>query len=522
MSLIKSLRQGNSALDEACEAISVACAGELMVDRAREEGEQAAAKVGPAEEIIPKSEVAELLIEAGIIAPPRPKLQLTAGQETARQLIMGRAKRAAVFGGQFTLKGYAGTGKTTLMQILVEDMQNARLKVVLTAPTNKAVAVLERKMREAGLSIPCMTIYSLLGLSPGSEDAKRKPKRIGPDKSRFFDVVVCDECSMLPSDVMDFVERMLARKFVLFLGDPAQLPPVGEKISRAFLVEDSYELTEIVRYGGQVLELATSIRGMIETGSPDWSKFQPAIDADDPSKGVFCPGQVESMRWIEDAFTSDEFKDDNDSFRVLAWTNRRVKELNRHIRRLNYGETPTPFVPTERVLVRNPVRRQGDEGEETVIQTNDEATVVSIEADVATFLFDEHQAGTNKSGKTVHFVPARDITLNVWRVVLETRFGEQVETMMAADEEQYERACKLLVSDAERNSARWFAYFDGFLDKITKIQSVYAMTAHTSQGSTFKNVFVDMDDITGNRVVVEMLKLVYVASTRLTNALVLF
>src|SRR6476661_9414499 len=63
------------------------------------------------------------------------------------------------------LTGNAGTGKTTLMQALVAKFLEKGVSICVTAPTHKAVSVLAKKLRDAGLSsIKAMTIHSLLGL----------------------------------------------------------------------------------------------------------------------------------------------------------------------------------------------------------------------------------------------------------------------------------------------------------------------------------------------------------------------
>jgi late competence protein required for DNA uptake (superfamily II DNA/RNA helicase) len=64
------------------------------------------------------------------------------------------------------LTGNAGTGKTTLMQAVVAKFLEKGVSICVTAPTHKAVSVLAKKLRDAGLSsIKAMTIHSLLGLT---------------------------------------------------------------------------------------------------------------------------------------------------------------------------------------------------------------------------------------------------------------------------------------------------------------------------------------------------------------------
>lgn len=447
-------------------------------------------------------------------------ITLTEGQEKARQEIMAAlANTHMLKGNEHCLQGYAGTGKTTMMMVVVREMQDAGKKVAVCAPTNKAVAVLERKMREAEIDVETSTIYSLLGLTPGSDDAKRKPKRVGRNRSTGFDVIIIDECSMVGMDLMDWIKQDLSKKFVLYIGDPAQLPPVGESLSQTFQVESKSILDQIMRQSADnpIIGLSIDIRSMIKGGGVEWERF---CDADDgeSSTGIYRPSGDEAMSWVEDAFTSKEFAEDNDRFRYLCWTNARVQYVNGHIRRLIYGETETPFIPGERVLCRSSI--QDATGCITMIQTNDEATIETIRLGEYAQHFDSHVSGKYKDGRSFDAVPAWDAVFPVWEVQLRTRADMLVDTRFPVDPAQYKAICDKLVTEANANRVRWHEYFD-FSDKIAKLQSVYAMTVHCSQGSTFGNVFVDLNDCARNSKTVEMLQLLYVACTRPQNALVL-
>ncbi len=63
----------------------------------------------------------------------------------------------------FLLSGYAGTGKTFTITEFVKGLDKD-VRVILTAPTNKAVRVLDRMAEATGLSVDTGTIHSLLGL----------------------------------------------------------------------------------------------------------------------------------------------------------------------------------------------------------------------------------------------------------------------------------------------------------------------------------------------------------------------
>ncbi|WP_428491717.1 AAA family ATPase [Rhodopila sp.] len=129
-------------------------------------------------------------------------------------------------GQRHLLVGAAGTGKTYLMQNLARDWRDKKLSVAMTAPTHKAVAVLSSKLRQAGLvEIPCRTIHSLLGLKPKPDGDKLTFVRDRKAEPIDADVVVIDEASMIPAELMAHIRRHMTRAFVLFSGDKAQLPP---------------------------------------------------------------------------------------------------------------------------------------------------------------------------------------------------------------------------------------------------------------------------------------------------------
>ena len=161
--------------------------------------------------------------------PPDP--ELTADQADALRDI----EAAFEPGGIYLLTGHAGSGKTYLMQRLTKNMLARKRSVILSAPTHKAVAVLKRKLDEAKIQgVTCRTIQSVLSLRP-----KPRTDRLIFERSRgaepvTADVVVIDECSMVDSDLYRHIKRHLPNAFVLFVGDPAQLPPVGEIESQSF------------------------------------------------------------------------------------------------------------------------------------------------------------------------------------------------------------------------------------------------------------------------------------------------
>ena len=132
---------------------------------------------------------------------------LTACQDRALDEIMSAYRPGA----RHLLTGYAGTGKTYLMSSVAEQHRRMRRKVVLTAPTHKAVSVLRRKVAAAGLDLDCITIHSLLGLQPKADKAGTKLIRRKGAKIPAVDVVVVDEASMIGLDLIHHIERWLSQ-----------------------------------------------------------------------------------------------------------------------------------------------------------------------------------------------------------------------------------------------------------------------------------------------------------------------
>lgn len=412
------------------------------------------------------------------------------------------------------LTGFAGTGKTTLMQAVVRSLVDKGVTVVVTAPTHKAVHVLAGKLAEAGLShVESMTIHSLLGLKPAAGDSERSVlKRSGRSKTDEFKAVVIDECSMLGADLQGYIDNDLRRHWVLYVGDPAQLPPVGEDEASCFkTTKGKSHLANIVRQAADnpILKAATALREQ-QGGAVDWSWCK-AEEA--PPFGVYLAGD-DASDWMRDAFTSAEFKADNDAFRYVAWTNARVNEVNARVRSWIYGETPTPFVPGERVLCRAPVLNPGGM---PVISTNEEVPVVSIAAGIATFRFDKCAGGAGKQE-----LAAWTYDMPVWKVELQHPEAGRVVADLPRNPDDAVAMDRRLVSEAKVNRSRWFDRFQA-KERIADLRSVYAMTAHVSQGSSFGNCFLDVADCRKRERSnpLEMQRLLYVAATRPRFALVL-
>jgi len=191
---------------------------------------------------------------------------LSDGQEIAMQNIKAFLEDGTSF---FTLLGKAGTGKTFITQQLMRLVAPA--EVAITAPTNKAVTVLRKFNQD--VDVMCLTIHKFLGLKVGKKQGKSiliKNKRFDPSQFADINLVIVDEASMIPDDLLKRIQRDAndwGRKY-LFIGDPFQLPPVDHTETKAFNIGQKYELTEIIRQakGNPIIACADAIRKAIDLG----------------------------------------------------------------------------------------------------------------------------------------------------------------------------------------------------------------------------------------------------------------
>jgi hypothetical protein len=386
------------------------------------------------------------------------------------------------------------------------------LAMFLTAPTNKAVQVINRMLVDVEVSgVDTATIHSFLGLMIKYEKDKQVLMQDGKNKAPSYRVVFVDECSMIDADLWGYIESandMWGTKFV-FIGDPAQLPPINEYESITFQVENGFSLTKIVRQdeGNLIINLATAIRNAIGTNSS--VDIKPFL-AGNGELGVRTRKSLNGV--VTKAFSCDSpHQRSTDTLRVLSWTNKRVDHYNSLIRPIYLGYEPKkPFVEGEFIVTANPVHnivkelnKAGKEVDKLkiVMGTDIEGEVVSCEASTHPWTEEEYEVWevtfiASTDGKTIRaYIPTHR---SVW---------------------QYNAELKELARRALERGGGWGAYW-WLKSLFADLRPTYSITVHRSQGSTFKNVFVDLHDISKNQDRDEMLQLCYVATTRASHNVV--
>ncbi|MEZ5059670.1 MAG: AAA family ATPase, partial [Saprospiraceae bacterium] len=194
----------------------------------------------------------------------------------------------------FILKGYAGTGKTTLLEGLIQFYKKRKIPVVCMAPTGRAARILAHKTKAEAGTIHT-TIYKRKPIDFSKDDLNIE-FFINPDTPEDGTIGIIDEASMvsdfeqknaeeglkfgtgkLLSDVFSFFGMSENKKSkLIFIGDGAQLAPVGHPVSVALqkdYIQKTFdlpvmetELTEVMRHDNLILSAATHVRNKITKG----------------------------------------------------------------------------------------------------------------------------------------------------------------------------------------------------------------------------------------------------------------
>ncbi len=421
----------------------------------------------------------------------------------------------------FSLIGPAGTGKTTTIQHLISALPS-NTKICFTAPTNKAVRVLSKMTQAMKHSVPCLTIYSLLGLRVTLQGEKETIKSGGKSKLDEYQIVVIDEMSMINTELLQHIHSAcrLSDTQIIFMGDKCQLPPIGEKESATFAIDNRSLLTKVMRQRNEnpILGLCTDIRHLIEDGTNTYPTFNAAKnDAGDMGVHVMS-GDMFNV-WMPSAFSAENFDENYDRFRVIAWRNKTVNGYNERIQALRYPDLESPFSVGEPIIFSSPLHRI--------------STIESYTQDTNIFSgWDEILCSTESEGvvtaihKTDAFtytLPSESITLNRYVITCRLLASEtpEVTCIVTDNKPQLASLANKIANNIKNNAGlTWFNFW--ILKKyFADVRPAYAMTAHKSQGSTFENVFVDARDILANPNREEGLRCLYVAVSRASHNVIL-
>lgn len=404
---------------------------------------------------------------------------------------------------EFLLAGYAGTGKSFLVTYLLDLVRDEHKLVKLisprtpapnfhfTATTNKAAHVLAGMVGE-----PAKTVHAALGLAVQTNYNTGEAMLVQKNDCTplNYSVLIVDEASMVDTYLLQHIQKARRKHKeckVLYVGDSYQLPPVEENVCPIFhKIEEIYFLTDIQRQAADspIISFSHKYREMLDDPELPWPEI--------PNNGQSILHYTDPTVWkdaIKKAYLEDHEPDD---LRVLSWSNDRSRGYNQWIRKqLGYTE---PFVAGETVISNS------------VIMINDRV-----------------RASTDSLHTIMEVEKTIDEGLEGYCLTVYGRTGDRIKVFQPADWTQANKLLTLLSKAAKQTDNRderndlWKRFWNiknGWAD----FRSVHSQTVHKSQGSTYREVFIDVSDIAQNNKWWEVARLMYVAITRASTRVHLF
>lgn len=447
---------------------------------------------------------------------------LSGEQQRVLDAILLRVRRRAAVS---ALAGYAGTGKTFTAGRVIRALEAQGRIVQAAAPTHPACRVLEGKL---GRSVS--TLHSLLSAQPPRDD-DRGVRIVGPPKIKVEAVVVIDEASMISTAFLDLLlaAATQARAQVIFVGDPAQLPPVGE--AKATFLDRAgpdgvFTLAQIVRQGqdSRLPDVAARYR---DRAVPF---VAPRADEAAPAGGLVMRGMQAGAGQFLDAVVAGEAP------LLVAYTNLRAQRANALARQAIYGARADrePYIVDEIVMASDtvydrhgkmvlensqslvvdevrlteipgagsvaaltltplrPSHGQDDRVEVEAATPGIRAKLLGDSADAAYRIQEQMTPGLTRLG-----------VLDEWTRLRRRGISARLFQELVDDD------AELVALDADRREAWSYHYL--LKDRFVDLRAPWASTVHKAQGRTVRDVYIDGRSFNGRE---DATPLAYVALTR--------
>ena len=276
----------------------------------------------------------------------------------------------------FVLKGYAGTGKTHLIKYITNYLDDYKTPYKVLAPTGRAAKVLRDRVGQGKTIHSCIFNFDIICNNEDEDEADESAnyyQLFFPiiEQKQDYQIVIIDESSMISNvktqneyltfgtgvllnDLLQFV-KVCGIKKVIFVGDPAQLPPVMDPHSFALDVDylsslgykvESIELTDVVRQddSNAILTEATKLRDLLAL--PRESRHNLSLDADGKNIIELQAGELPGT--FTDEFPVPEVGNGI----TVCFSNRRCYEVNRAIRTIIFPGEVTVQVG-DMVIINN-------------------------------------------------------------------------------------------------------------------------------------------------------------------------
>jgi len=413
----------------------------------------------------------------------------------------------------FILKGYAGSGKTTLLKGFVDFLESSEKKYQMMAPTGRAAKVINQKTGFESTTIHkgiyCFEELQEIKLSDDENDVSFLYQYIIRNNPDVYDsILIVDEASMVSDilsqgeffrfgsghllrDLMTYgrIQDITATSKIIFIGDPAQLPPIGMTFSPAldpkYLCE-TYNITvsqvvmkEVKRQDANngILISATKIRQCLTSG------YFNDFDLRENNTDIFNPAYQDYL---------ETYKAQQDQKIIICYKNKTALDLNRAIRIDKFGDD-LPIQASDSVIIGGNNYRLGImNGEFAVVS---EASSVVESRDVRFY---------NKEGKTQSVkLTWRNISLVMPDEYNQPKIvdGYILENYLYGDNYLNPDEQRALYVDFKNRNPKLKKGTEEFKEAIINdkyfncilLKYGYSVTCHKAQGGEWANAFVFWD-----------------------------
>ena len=410
------------------------------------------------------------------------------------------------------LVGGAGTGKTHLVSNIILkiskliSLQGFNGNIQILAPTNKALKVIRNKI-EKNKSIQHGNIYFQTiskfleqGIEYTSDGKVVYKTKINTDKPLYQQIkyIIIDESSMISksnwTDLTTHVFNKLKNVKILLIGDECQLPPVNEASSVVFNIQcKKFKLTEIVRTQSKEI---SNIYEIFRDSVINNEKINTLRDT--------CK-DYKNFKYIK-SFKDNILNFDVDNDKIISYSNDSVDKYNEYVRNILFNNPKEEYVDGEKLIFGSSVKMANINGsivEAKYMYANDESTVINIE----------------KTELNTNFIHRTEIKFNLKHIFPEKKF-EVYKLQLSMENGEFIYVYKVQEHDIENFDEYFKDVFDAIKtfsknrkiqkENISKVWDIYytvkntinspikysyALTVYKSQGSTFKKVFVDIEDM---------------------------
>lgn len=426
----------------------------------------------------------------------------------------------------FVLKGYAGTGKTSIIGALVKTLPDFNFSSVLLAPTGRAAKVLSNYSAK-----PAFTIHKMIyQLKSGGDGYTRFVLKENKFENTLF---LVDEASMIGDgsgltnagwgETKSLLDDLLSYVFagknckLILIGDTAQLPPVGSDLSPAldedfmyksyFLNLSFFELNEVVRQKktSGILKLATSLRNKIQE-----ENYQlPLLQVKESGVDVKIITGLE----LEDELNSAYGKYGEENAMVICRSNKRANLFNLQIRsRIKWLEDEIASGDFM-MVVKNNYFWLDDSSKAGFIANGDIVEILKIRGE-------EQQYGFRFATVTVRMLDYPDENDLEVKILLESILSDSPSLPSARFRELYDAISEEYSYEPNRKKRNELIRKNPYYQAL-QVKFANAVTCHKSQGGQWDVVFVEQGYLTEEMINMEYLRWLYTAVTRAKKILYL-